>query len=200
MARDLRAKHKLIRKFSENILDTQKNPLVKRNFPPGQHGPKGKGRVSEYGKQLAEKQKAKAAYGVLERQFANYYKKATAQTGNSAENLLHLLEVRLDNAVFRLGFAQTRRQARQLVSHKHIKVNGKKLNIPSYTLKVGDTVSLSNKAKAGFESRKTAVKKDAPEWMSLDDKTLEAKIVSTPTIKLEDQSLQFQSIIEFYSR
>ncbi|PIS41534.1 MAG: 30S ribosomal protein S4 [Candidatus Kerfeldbacteria bacterium CG08_land_8_20_14_0_20_42_7] len=200
MGRDLRPKHKLIRKFGENILDTQKNPLVKRNFPPGQHGPKGKGRVSEYGKQLAEKQKAKAAYGVLERQFENYYKKATAQAGNSAENFLHLLEIRLDNIVYRIGFAQTRRQARQLVSHKHIKVNGKKLNIPSYTAKPGDTISLSEKAKLGFEARKTAVKKDVPEWMSLDEKTLEAKIISIPNIKVENQSLQFQSIIEFYSR
>ena len=200
MGRDLRPKHKLIRKFGENILDTQKNPLVKRNFPPGQHGPKGKGRVSEYGKQLAEKQKAKAAYGVLERQFENYYKKATAQAGNSAENFLHLLEIRLDNIVYRIGFAQTRRQARQLVSHKHIKVNGKKLNIPSYAAKPGDTISLSEKAKLGFEARKTAVKKDVPEWMSLDEKTLEAKIISIPNIKVENQSLQFQSIIEFYSR
>jgi len=200
MGRDLRPKHKIIRKFGENILDTQKNPLIKRNYPPGQHGPKGKGRVSEYGKQLTEKQKAKAAYGILERQFENYYKKATTQAGNSAENLLHLLESRLDNVIYRLGFAQTRRQARQMVTHKHIKVNGKKLNIPSYTIQLHDVISLTEKAKKTVESRKTAVKKEVPEWMSLDEKTLEAKVTSTPTLKLENQSLQFQSIIEFYSR
>jgi len=200
MGRDLRPKHKIIRKFGENILDTQKNPLIKRNYPPGQHGPKGKGRVSEYGKQLTEKQKAKAAYGILERQFENYYKKATTQPGNSAENLLHLLESRLDNVVYRLGFAQTRRQARQMVTHKHIKVNGKKLNIPSYTIQLNDVISLTEKAKKVVDGRKTAVKKDLPEWMSLDEKMLEAKITSAPTLKLENQSLQFQSIIEFYSR
>jgi len=200
MGRDLRPKHKIIRKFGENILDTQKNPLVKRNFPPGQHGPKGKGRVSEYGKQLNEKQKARAAYGVLERQFLNYYKKAIAQSGNTAENLLHLLERRLDNVIYRLGFAQTRRQARQLVTHKHVKVNGKKLNVPSYVVKVEDVISLTDKAKAGVEARKTAVKKDIPEWLSLDEKSKEAKVVNAPTIKLDEQPFQFQSIIEFYSR
>lgn len=200
MGRDLRPKHKIIRKFSENILDTQKNPLIKRNYPPGQHGPKGKGRVSEYGKQLTEKQKAKAAYGILERQFENYYKKATAQSGNSAENLLHLLESRLDNVVYRIGYAQTRRQGRQMVVHKHIKVNGKKLNIPSYTVQPNDVITLTPKAEKVVESRKTAVKKDLPDWISFDEKTSEARIVSAPTLKLENQSFQFQSIIEFYSR
>lgn len=200
MARDLRPKHKIIRRFGENILDTQKNPLIQRNYPPGVHGPKGRGRISEYGKQLLEKQKARSMYGILERQFLNYYKRAVAQEGNSAKNFLILLERRLDNAVFRLGFAQTRRQARQMVTHKHITINGKTVNIPSYQIKGNDVIATREKSKKILEARKTAVQKEMPSWISFDEKKLTGRVVSLPDIDLDAQPLHFQSIIEYYSR
>lgn len=200
MARDLRPKHKISRRFSENVMDTQKNPIVKRNYPPGVHGQKGRSRISEYGRQLFEKQKAKAVYGILEKQFSNYYKKAVQEEGNSAKNLLYLLERRLDNAIFRLGLADTRKQARQMVSHKHVLVNGKTVNIPSYSMKEGDTIEIRERIQKAIQDRKTAVDKEAPSWLQYDKKKLEARVVSLPSFELSSQPLDMQLIIEFYSR
>jgi len=200
MARDIRSKHKVIRRFGELILDVQKNPLIKRNYQPGMHGSKGRSRVTEYGRQLLEKQKAKATYGILERQFSNYYKAAVSKKGNSAENLLHMLEARLDNVVYRMGLAQTRQQARQMVSHRHVLINGACVNVPSYQTEQNDVITVKEKAKKMLEARKTAVKRELPAWLSFDPKANEGRVVSEPTITLEQQPLNMQLIIEFYSR
>jgi small subunit ribosomal protein S4 len=200
MARDLRPKHKLCRKFGEKLCDSPKCPVVRRNYPPGVHGPKGKGRVSEYGRQLNEKQKAKAIYGILEQQFYKTYKKAVSQTGNSAENLFRALETRLDNVVYRLHFAQSRRQARQMISHKHILVNGKQITIPSYVVKENDAISVAEKAKKTVEQRKSAVQGDVLDWLQANQDTMDGHVVAMPQLTPEQQGLNFQLIIEFYSR
>ena len=148
MARYTGPKSKIARKFGEPIYGSDKY-LDKKNYPAGQHGlEKKRKKVSEYGIQLKEKQKAKYTYGLLERQFANLFKKANRSSGVTGEVLLQLLESRLDNVVYRLGIAPTRPAARQLVSHRHIVVNGNVLNIPSYHVKVGDIVGVREKSKA----------------------------------------------------
>ena len=147
MARYNGPKSKIARKFREPIFGPDK-ALEKKNYPPGMHGPnKRRGKKSEYAIQLAEKQKAKYTYGILEKQFSNMFKKASAKSGISGVILLQLCEQRLDNVVFRLGISPTRRGARQLVSHRHITVNGSIVNIPSYSLKVGDVVGVREKSK-----------------------------------------------------
>lgn len=200
MARDLRAKHKLCRKFGEKLCDSVKCPVVKRNYGPGVHGPKGRGRLSEYGRQLLEKQKAKAIYGILEKQFYGYYKKAISSTGNTAENLMKLLEIRLDNVVYRFNFAPSRRLARQLVSHRHILVNGKRVNIPSYLVKANDVISLKEKSKNFIQGFKTAVTRPVPAWLSYDEKKFEGRVMAMPTLEDQAVTLDAQRIIEFYSR
>ena len=148
MGRYIGPKSKIARKFGEAIFGADR-VLEKRNFPPGQHGlARKRKKVSEYGQQLSEKQKAKATYGLLEKQFSRTYEQAARMGGITGENLLKLLECRLDNVVYRLGIAPTRAAARQLVSHCHICVNGNVVNIPSYSLKVGDIVSVREKSKS----------------------------------------------------
>ncbi len=148
MGRYIGPKSKIARKFGEPIFGADK-VLDKRNFPPGQHGlSRKRKKVSEYGVQLSEKQKAKATYGLLEKQFSRTYEQAARMGGITGENLLKLLECRLDNVVYRLGIAPTRAAARQLVSHCHICVNGSVVNIPSYSLKIGDAVSVREKSKS----------------------------------------------------
>ena len=147
MARYTGPKTKISRKFGEPIFGASK-ALQKKAYPPGQHGRGRRKKQSEYAIQLAEKQKAKYTYGVLERQFANVFDKASRKSGITGEILLQLLEARLDNTVFRLGIAPTRRAARQLVSHKHITVNGELVNVPSYTLKSNDIVGVREKSKS----------------------------------------------------
>ena len=148
MARNTGPKAKLVRKFGENIFGNPKFDKILSNKPygPGQHGA-GRKRVSDYGLQLKEKQKLKIMYGLFERQFRNVFKKADTMRGITGDNLLKLLERRLDNTVYRLGFAVSRAQARQLVSHRHFTVNGKSVNIPSYSLKPGDIIAVRNKSK-----------------------------------------------------
>jgi small subunit ribosomal protein S4 len=139
MARDLRPKHKLCRRFGEKLCDAQKCPVARRSYPSGQHGPQQKHvKLSGFGKQLREKQKAKRMYGILEKQFSNYVAEASKKTGDTSKILLSYLESRLDNIVYRMGLAPTRSAARQLVNHGHIKVNDKKVDIPSFRVKVGD--------------------------------------------------------------
>ena len=174
--------------------------LTRLNVPPGVHGPKGTRGQSQYGKQLREKQKVKRLYGILEKQFRRYADEASKTRGNTGEALLVALERRLDNVVYRLGFTPTRPAARQLVSHRHVLVNGKKLNIPSYRLVIGDTVSIDSKGLAIPEVKKSFERNDIklPAW--LERKAAVGKMSKLP--KREDiaEPISEQDIVEFYSR
>jgi small subunit ribosomal protein S4 len=177
--------------------------LQKRAYPPGVHGPDGFRRTTDYGKQLREKQKAKRMYGLNERQFTNLFKEAVAKRGNSSETMIQMLERRLDNAIFRAGFAKTRSAARQAVSHAHFDVNGKKVNVPSYRLSPGDVVTVreSKKGKGLWKNGEESVmKKEAPSWLAVDAKHLTIKIASVPTGQDLVQPFDAKQIIEFYSR
>ena len=171
MARYIGPKTKIARKFGAAIYGDDKNFEKRRNQPPGQHGPnKRRGaKRSEYAVQLAEKQKAKYTYGILERQFANLYDKATRSKGVTGEVLLQLCESRLDNVVYRLGFAKTRAAARQLVSHRHITVNGEVVNIPSYLLKAGDVVAVREKSKSLDVVADALLSRANYEWLQFND-------------------------------
>lgn len=176
--------------------------LQKRSTPPGQHG-SSRSRLSEYGLQLREKQKAKVAYGLAERQFEAYFKRALKQAGVTGDNLLKLLELRLDNVVFRLGFAETRAQARQLVNHGFFEVNSKKVDIPSYATKVGDVVTVREvKKKSGYiEKLKEKIKNYQPqEWVQLSAEKFSGKVLSQPTPDQISNQINTQLIVEHYSR
>lgn len=174
--------------------------LTRLNVPPGQHGPKGTRRVTQYGKQLREKQKVKRMYGVLEKQFRKYVDMAFSSKTNTGEFLLCTLERRLDNVIFRLGFAPTRPGARQLVSHRHVLVNGKKVNIPSYLVKKGDVINLDNKAMEIPSIKKLLSIKEPniPEWLSR--KANAGKVARLPERDDIKESIVEQEIVEFYSR
>ena len=181
---------------------TEKCAIEKRNMPPGQHGRRRASKMVGYGVQLREKQKVKRIYGLLERQFRNYYKKASTKKGNTGENLLQLLETRLDNVVYRMGFATSRAQARQLVRHGHFLVNAKKVDIPSYSLKAGDVVSVrqTSKENASILHAVGEVKgRGIPEWIALEGE-LGAKVVSMPTRAQINLPVQEQLIVELYSK
>ena len=160
-------------------------------------------KVSEYGLQLREKQKAKFIYGVLEKPFRNYYNRADRMKGMTGENLMIMLERRLDNVVFRMGFARTRREARQVVDHKHILVNGKKVNIPSYLIKAGDVIEISEKAKS-LQRYKDIVEvtggRLVPEWMDVDMENLKGSIKNLPTREMIDAPINEMLIVELYSK
>ncbi len=202
MARDLRPKHKLCRKYGEKLCDSPKCPITRRSYPPGVHGPKQKRvKLSGFGKQLREKQKVKRIYGILERQFSNYVAEASKKTGDTSKFLLNYLESRLDNVVYRLGLAPSRAAARQLTSHGHITVNSKKVDIPSYRVRVGDQITVAGKSKGSklFEhSAEILGKKEFPSWLSMDANTFIGKILNSPTI--EHPNFDANSIIGFYSR
>ena len=177
--------------------------LTKRNFVPGVHGAKGFARLTNYGKQLMQKQKAKRMYGLREKQFHIYFEKAFNKVGKTGELLFGFLENRLDNTIYRLGFVKSRSQARQMVSHGHFNVNGERVNIPSYQVKIGDVISIrerSLKSPAFQNLKETIEKKEIVPWISLDKKELTGKITGTP--KLQDVALNvdWQSIVEFYSK
>lgn len=174
--------------------------LTRLNVPPGVHGPRGTRRLTPYGRQLREKQKVKRLYGVLEKQFRRYVEQALKSKGNTGEALLSLLERRLDNVVFRLGFAPTRPAARQMVSHKHVLVNGKKVNIPSYQVKEGDTITLTATAMEIPVVKELLEVKDPqiPAW--LQRKAAAGKIKRLPTIDDVPDPISTQDIVEFYSR
>ena len=174
--------------------------LTRLNVPPGVHGPKGTRGGSQYGKQLREKQKVKRIYGVLEKQFARYVEEAFRLKGNTGEALLVSLERRLDNVIYRLGFAPSRPSARQIVSHRHVLVNGKKVNISSYSLRVGDTVSLDTKASNIPEIKKVLETKDIkiPSW--LEKKALVGKVSAYPVREEINEAISEQDIVEYYSR
>lgn len=176
--------------------------LQKRNFAPGQHG-QNRVRLSEYGTQLREKQKAKISYGIMERQFEIYFKRALKQAGITGDNLLKLLEMRLDNIVYRLGFAETRAQARQLVNHGFFEVNGKKVDIASFQAKVGDTIAVrpGKQKKAYMEKIKEKLKNfQTLDWLSLNSNEMSGKILSSPAIEGLGNEINTQLIVEHYSR
>ncbi|MDV7185732.1 30S ribosomal protein S4 [Lutibacter sp. TH_r2] len=201
MARYTGPQTKIARKFGEAIFGDDKS-FEKRNYPPGQHGAnKRRGKKSEYAIQLAEKQKAKYTYGILEKQFSNLFKKASSKSGITGEILLQLCESRLDNAVYRFGIAPSRRAGRQLVSHRHITVNGEIVNIPSYSLKAGDVVAVREKSKsleAIVES--LANRNDVYEWLSWNSDKKEGNFVSVPERLQIPENIKEQLIVELYSK
>lgn len=194
--------HKACRRYGVKLCQSEKCPVTKRNYPPGMHGPKGPRRLTEYGKQLAEKQKAKIVYGIQEKQFRNYFDKALNKVGNTADILFGLLENRLDNAVYRLGLASTRSQARQWIGHGHFQVNGKKVNIPSYLLKVGDEVAIRERSqKSLFKDLPEKLQnKETPTWLNLDKKELKGKITGQPKLAEGGAIIDWRMIIEYYSK
>ena len=201
MARYTGPKTKIARKFGEAIFGEDKS-FEKRNYPPGQHGnSRRRGKQSEYAIQLKEKQKAKYSYGILERQFHNLFERAQRSKGITGEVLLQLCEARLDNVVFRLGIAPSRRGARQLVSHRHITVNGELVNIPSYSLKPGDVIGVREKSKSlvAIESS-LAAKSSVYEWMSWNSETFEGRFVSVPERIQIPENINEQFIVELYSK
>ena len=201
MARYTGPKSKISRKYGEPICDDTK-ALEKKPHPPGQHGRGRRTKKSEYAIQLAEKQKAKYLYGILEKQFRNMFDKASRKDGVTGENLLQLLEARLDNVVYRLGIAPTRRSARQLVTHKHITVNGNLVNIPSYTLKEGDMVAVREKSKSLTAISSSVANKSANKykWLEWDDKSLLGKLVTYPDRESIPENINEQLIVELYSK
>ena len=202
MARYTGPKSKIARKFREAIYGPDK-ALERKNYPPGQHGlSKKRGKQSEYAIQLMEKQKAKYIYGVLEKQFENLFDKAHRKHGITGENLLKFLEARLDNTVYRLGIAGSRRAARQLVSHKHVLVNGDIVNIPSYTLRPGDVVSVREKSKA-LESINEAIATTRVAkytWLSFDSAAMSGTFLSMPERVDIPENIKEQLIVELYSK
>lgn len=201
MARYTGPKTKIARKFGEAIFGEDKN-FEKRNYPPGQHGNnRRRGKKSEYAIQLAEKQKAKYTYGILERQFSNLFKKASASQGITGEILLQLCESRLDNVVYRMGISTSRSGARQLVSHRHITVNGNIVNIPSYTLKEGDVVGVREKSKSlqAIENS-LASNSNVYEWLTWNSDKKEGNFVKVPERLQIPENIKEQLIVELYSK
>jgi small subunit ribosomal protein S4 len=176
--------------------------IERRNYPPGIHGQRRR-KMSEFGAQLREKQKARAIYGVLERQFSKHFVEAERRPGVTGENLLQLLETRLDNVVYRLGFADSRKQARQIVRHGHITLRGRKTDIPSALVKVGDVIAV-HPASRGSEYFKmvqdTLTRKSVPNWLSLDITELSGRVLSLPTRDEVDSNVSEQLVVEHYSR
>ncbi|MBI3072362.1 MAG: 30S ribosomal protein S4 [Deltaproteobacteria bacterium] len=174
----------------------------RRQYPPGQHG-QGRGKFSDYGLQLREKQKVKRMYGVLERQFRRYFRNADKGKGITGENLLFMLERRLDNATFRMGFANTRAEARQLVRHGHFAVNGHKVDLPSYQLKVGDVVEVREKSRKIVriqEAIKTVARRGIPSWVEVDEKSWKGVVRALPLREELTIPIQEQLIVELYSK
>lgn len=201
MARYRGPKAKIARKFGEPI-EGQSKVLQKKNYPPGMHGRGRRKKQSEFAIQLMEKQKAKYIYGVLERQFAKMFDNASRKKGVTGENLLQLLEGRLDNSVYRLGIAPTRRGARQLVSHKHILVNGTVVNIPSFQLKPGDVVAVREKSKSLEAITESLRGKGTTRysWLEWDNGSLSGKFVNVPIREDIPENIKEQLIVELYSK
>ncbi len=192
--------YKKSRRLGFSTLETGKE-LAKRPYAPGQHGNDRRKKLNEYGIQLQEKQKVRIMYGLNEKQFRKVFERASKMSGIAGENLLFLLESRIDNTVYRLGFARTRRGARQLVNHGHVLVNGKKVNIPSYTLKVGDEISIKESSlnhKAILDAVESVT--SVPAWVSVDKKKLSGKFVRLPERNELNSEINEQLIVEFYNR
>jgi len=201
MARYIGPKSKIARKFREPIFGPDKN-YEKRSYPPGQHDQsKKRAKMSEYATQLREKQKVKYTYGILERQFAKTFDRASRKEGITGENLLQLIESRLDNVVFRMGIAPSRSAARQLVSHRHIVVNGKVVNIPSYTLKAGDIIGVRERSKS-FQVIHESLSGRASRypWLEWDESKMEGKFINAPARTELPENIKEQLIVELYSK
>ncbi len=181
---------------------TEKCPIEIRNYPPGQHGVSRRAKVSEYGIQLREKQKIKRSYGLLETQFRNYFEKAIKQKGITGENLVKLLESRLDNVVFRLGFASSRKQARQLIKHRHILVNDHLVDVPSFLLSAGDIVKIKDKSKKldAIHSSLRRVKDSTYSWLSIDKASLSGTFLQVPERADVPLNANEQLVVELYSK
>jgi small subunit ribosomal protein S4 len=201
MARYTGPKSKIARKFKEPIFGPDK-ALERKSYPPGQHGPnKRRAKKSEYSVQLAEKQKAKYTYGILERQFSNLFKRASARQGITGELLLQMCESRLDNTVFRLGIAKTRRAARQFVSHRHITVNGNVVNIPSCQLRPGDVVGVRERSKSLEEITMSISSSSASyDWLDWNAESMSGRFMDVPTRQQIPENIKEQLIVELYSK
>ena len=201
MARYTGPKAKIARRFNEAIFGPSK-ALQKKAYPPGQHGRGRRKKQSEYAVQLMEKQKAKYTYGVLERQFANLFEKASRKSGITGEVLLQLLESRLDNVVYRLGISTSRRGARQFVSHKHITVNGEIVNVPSFHVKVGDVVGVREKSKSleAITDSLAITSAKNYSWMEWNGSELNGKLIAIPQRDEIPENIQEQLIVELYSK
>lgn len=205
MARNLTPIAKLSRREGVQLHPKAAKALTRRNFAPGQHGQARRPKPSDYAVQLREKQKVKRLYGVMEKQFRRYVAEAIRREGVAGENLLRLLEQRLDNTVYRLGLASSRQAARQMVTHAHIRLNGKKVDVPSIQVKPGDTIEVkeSSKKKPLFVELSEQLKTNAPEspsWLKLDTKKLAGTVTGSPVREDSDNFIEEQLIIEFYSR
>jgi small subunit ribosomal protein S4 len=202
MARYRGPKSKIARRFREPIFGPDK-ALERRSYGPGQHGPSKRrgGKQSEYAIQLGEKQKAKYTYGILERQFSNMFEKASRMKGITGENLLQLCESRLDNMVFRLGLAPSRRGARQLVGHRHITVNGEIVNVPSFHVRPGDNISVREKSKSleAIVSSLNSVSKRL-DWIDWDGASMIGKLINMPSRDMIPENIKEQLIVELYSK
>ena len=205
MTKRLASKHKVDRRLKANLWGRPKSPFNSRDYPPGQHGKNKRGKLSDYGTQLQAKQKMKFYYGNMnERQFRNVYRKAIQKKGNTSENLVGYLERRLDTVIYRAKFALTVFSARQLINHAHVKVNGKKVNIPSYLVKAEDTIEIRDKSKELTMILGALVSKerDVPEYIQLDEKNKKAKLIRVP--KFEEIPypviMEPNLVIEYYSR
>ena len=204
MARYIGPRYKLCRREGVNLFGNRKFNIEKRDYPPGQHGNSRQGKMSDYGLQLREKQKVKRVYGILERQFRRYYEKAARAKGITGEILLQYLERRLDNVIYRLGFSTTRPQARQMVSHCFVQVNGRKVNIPSFLVSIGDEIVLKPKkesAKKFIEENLKSTKEQAVvDWLAVDGKQLSGKVLRLPVRDDVQFPITEQLIIELYSK
>jgi len=209
MSKYLGAKCKLCRREGDKLMlkgercATAKCAIVKRNYPPGLHGPKGRARQSGYNMQLREKQKAKRIYNLLEKQFSLSFARAIKQPGAAGENLLKILETRLDNVIYRLGLAPSRAQARVLAAHGHFQVNGVKVNIPSFNVKTGDIITLkkSSRNSKQFSNLAERLKKmEIPGWLNFDLKEMSAKVLGQPAAENFESKINAQMIVEFYSK
>ncbi len=209
MGKSLDAKCQKCRRLGEKLFlkgercYLPKCAMVKRNYPPGFHGPKGRGRLSDFGQQLAEKQKAKRIYNILEKQFRLTFQKAEKKTGDTGVNFLKMLEMRLDNTIYRLGWGASRTQARQLVNHGHFTVNGRKVNIPSYAVKIGDVIKIrksSSKNKFFRDLADKMQKANLPSWLNFNKEEVSAKVLHEPQKDDLVQNINVQMIIEYYSK
>ena len=201
MARYTGPTSRIARRFGEPIFGPDK-ALAKKAYAPGQHGnQRRRGKQSEYGVQLMEKQKAKFTYGILEKQFSNLFKEALRRKGVTGENLLQMCEMRLDNVVFRLGIAPTRRAARQLVTHNHIIVNGRNINIPSYALNVDDFISVRERSKSlEVITNSISANRNHMEWLEFNSETQVGKVLSVPERIQIPENIKEQVIVELYSK
>jgi len=205
MTKRLASKHKVDRRLKVNLWGRPKSPFNSRNYPPGQHGKTKKGRLSDYGTQLEAKQKMKFYYGNMnERQFRNVYRKAIQKKGNTTENLVGFLERRLDTVVYRAKFATTVFSARQLINHGHIKVNGKKVNIPSYLVKAEDTIEIKDKSKdiVTIVGALVSKEREVPDYIQMDEKNKKATLIRIPKFSEVPYPVIMEPnlVIEYYSR